>query len=70
MSVPRKRRKNKVITRSNELFSKYMDEKNYKSASDVVYVTALIIGGKRGLMNAMNNAISFMERRTMRLYLD
>ncbi|MHA1285399.1 MAG: hypothetical protein ACTSQP_23090 [Promethearchaeota archaeon] len=62
----RRRRKNKMISNSSSLFSSYLDKNDYNSAGKIVYWTTLKIGGKEGIMNALDNANSFIKRRSLR----
>lgn len=66
MAIPLKRRKNKIISKGSSLFSFYLYKNDYNSAAKIAYWTALKIGGKEGIMNALNNANFFIKRRSMR----
>lgn len=62
----RKKRKNKMITDSSFAFSSYIGKNDYDSAGKIIYWTTLKIGGKDGIMNALDNANSFIRRKNMR----
>ena len=58
----RKRRKHKAISTTSTTFSTYMDNRDFKSAAKILYWTALKVGGKGGVMKALNSANSFIKR--------
>lgn len=62
----RRKRKNSTIKSSSSAFSSYIEKKDYDSAAKIVYWTALKVGGKDGIMNALDNANSFIRRKIMR----
>lgn len=62
----RRRRRNSAINRSSSLFSDSILKNDYKSAGKIVYWTSLKVNGEGGIMNALDNANSFIKRRSYR----
>lgn len=65
-AVPRKKRKSKAIEKSGKLFSEALDNKDYKKASTVLFWCVLVDFAKQGIMNALDYANSFYERKEFR----
>ena len=61
-AVPRKKRKSKAIEKSSKLFSKYMENQDYKNAALVLLWCVFTDFAKEGVMNALDHANSFFER--------
>ena len=58
----RRRRKHKAISVSSSIFSDCMDNKDYENAAKILYWTSLNVGGKVGILKALNSADSFIKR--------
>lgn len=65
-AIPRKRRKSKAIEKSSKLFSKYLENQDYKRASLVVLWCVFKEFAKEGIMNALDYANSFIESKELR----
>ena len=61
----RKKRKHPAITKTDPLFAKAMDEGDYEKAAAIVFWATLKVGGVEGIMNALNSANSFIERKKL-----
>jgi len=66
MAYLRKKRRHPAIMESSLLFSKAINEGNYKKAAIIVFLTALQVGGTEGIMDALDNANSFYLRKDKR----
>lgn len=66
LSAPRKRRNHPAIKKSSKIFSKCVENKDWKGASLIIFWTALKVGGVKGIMNTMEDAMSFLRRKKMR----
>ena len=62
-AIPRKKRKSKAIEKSSKLFSKFMNDKDYENASKVLFWCVLKDFAKEGILNALEHANSFIERK-------
>jgi len=65
-ATPRKKRKSKIIQKTEELFSEAISNQNYKKASLVVFWCVLKEFAKEGIMNALEDGNSFIERKKFR----
>ncbi len=65
-AVPRKRRKHPAIDKSAQIYSDAMHANDFKSAAAIALWTALEVGGVEGIMNAMEDANSYIRRRSRR----
>ncbi len=68
-AVPRKRRKHPIIDKNGQLFSDAMHEKKFDLASLYAFQTVLEMEGVNnceGIMNAMDNANSYIRRKSRR----
>lgn len=65
-AIPRKKRKNKTIEKSSQLFSDAIDNKNYKKAASVVLWCVLKEFAQEGIINTLEHANSFIESKKMR----
>ena len=64
--APRKQRKHPLIKLSSKYFSKALEVKDYKEAAEIVFSTGMVLFGKEGMMNAMEEANSYMKRKKLR----
>jgi len=64
--IPKKPRRLPIIKKMNKLFSKFLNNQDYINASKVLLLTTLKVGGAKGILNAMNNANSFIKRKKLR----
>ena len=62
----RKPRRIKEIIETSSIFSDFIKKKDYSSAASIVYWTTLKVGGTDGIMNAMEDANSFIKRKSMK----
>ena len=62
-AVLRKKRKSQAIEKSSKLFSEFIEKKDYESASSVVFWCVLKGFGKEGIMDALDEGNSFIERK-------
>jgi len=62
----RRKRKHKTIKDSSSAFSSCIYRGDYDSAAKIACHTALSVGGKEGIMNALDNANSFIKRERLR----
>jgi hypothetical protein len=62
----RNSRKNKAISKGSKIFSAAIQNKDYKTASQITYITALKVGGAKSIMEAMKNANDFVKRKELR----
>jgi len=65
-AIPRKKRKSKAIEISGKLFSEAIVNKDYKKAASAVFWCVLKDFAKEGILNAMEYANSFYERKEFR----
>lgn len=65
-AVPRKKRKSTTIEKSSILFSKFIEDQDYKSASLVVLWCVLEEFAKEGILDAIDNVNSFIETKELR----
>jgi len=65
-AIPRKKRKSKAIEKSSKLFSKFIENQDYERASSVVLWCVFRDFAKEGILNAIENANSFIERKEIR----
>lgn len=65
-AIPRERRNNPIITKTSKLFSKYIENRDYEKAAMISCWVVLKLFAKEGIMNALNNANSFLKRRSLR----
>ncbi len=65
-AIPRKKRKTKNIKISEELYRKFMKNKDYRKAALVVFWCVLKDFGKEGIINALDYANSFYKRKKLR----
>lgn len=65
-AIPRKKRKNETIKKSSQLFSEAMDNQDHKKASSIVLWCILKEFAQEGIMNALENANSFIEGKKFR----
>lgn len=61
----RKKRKHEAISKASPMFSKFIIDGEYELAALITYRTALEVGGTEGIMNALDNANSFVERKKL-----
>jgi len=62
-AYPRKKRNSQAIEKSEQLFTEAISNKNYKKAGLAVLWCVFKDFGKEGILNALDNANSFMERK-------
>jgi hypothetical protein len=60
--IPRQRRKDPIIQKNSIIFSKAMHEKDFDLAAKITFRTVLELWGIDGLMNAIDQANSFIKR--------
>jgi hypothetical protein len=65
-AVVRKRRKHPAIDVASKLFSKYIQESNYKKCALITYWCALQVGGVKGIMKALEHGINFIKRKELK----
>jgi hypothetical protein len=66
MAIYRKPRKNKSIEFTSKLFSKFVREEDYEKAAKITFWCVLKEFAREGIMNALNDANSFIKRKKMR----
>jgi len=64
--IPRKKRRNPLINKCSILFSSALDDKDYTLAASIVYFNVLVLYGKAGIMNALDNANAYISRKNRR----
>lgn len=62
----RRKRKNKAIIDSSSLFSDFVNSSDYDSAAKIVYWATLEISGPQGIMDALDDANSFISTKDIR----
>lgn len=65
-AIPRKKRKSKAIEKSSKLFSKYLENQDYKRAALVLLWCVFKDFAEKGILNAIDHANSFIERKELR----
>ena len=65
-AIPRKKRKSEIIKKTSQLFSEAMDNQDYKKAASVVLWCVLKEFAQTGIMNVLEDANSFIERKKFR----
>ncbi|MBA7467112.1 hypothetical protein ES707_02308 [subsurface metagenome] len=65
-AIPRKKRKSKSIEKSSKLFSKYLENQDYKKAASIVFWCVLKEFAQEGIINALDHCNSFYERKELR----
>ena len=62
----RRKRKDKAIIDSSSLFSDFIESGDYDSAASVVYWATLEVSGSQGIMDALDDANSFISTKDIR----
>lgn len=62
----RRKRKNKEIIESGSLYSNFISSNDYKSAANVVYWATLKVSGSEGIIDALEDANSFIKTKDIR----
>lgn len=62
----REKRKNKAIIDSSSLFSDFVERGDYDSAASIVYWATLEVSGSQGIMDALDDANSFISTKDIR----
>lgn len=65
-AIVRKPRRDPITNKCDKLFSKAFYEKDYKKAAMITLYNVLAVYGAKGMMNALDEANSFMERKRLR----
>ena len=65
-AIFRERRNHPIITKASKLFSKYIENGDYEKAAMISCWVVLQLFAKEGIMNTLNNANSFLKRRSLR----
>lgn len=64
-AVARKKRNHSAIKKSSQKFSDLIKKRDYKSAGYLVFQCALEVGGTQGIMCALDDANSFLNRKRL-----
>lgn len=60
-AIPRKKRKSEIIKKTSQLFSKAIDKQDYKKSASVVLWCVLKEFAQEGIINALDDANSFIK---------
>jgi hypothetical protein len=66
MAIDRKPRTSKSIEFASKLFSKFVQEGDHENAAKITFWCVLKEFAREGIMNALNDANSFIKRKEMR----
>ena len=66
VSIARKPRKSKSIGFASKLFSKFVREGDHENAARITFWCVLKEFAREGIMDSLNDAKSFIERKKMR----
>jgi len=65
LAVPRKPRRDLVTKKCDKLFTKAMEEKEYEKGANIVLYNVFKNYAMTGILNALDNANSFLIRKKM-----